>query len=68
MSDSGIQLFMVVLLSISISAYIITGRIRLYMAPEKWREVERGNDPGRYWAFICALSVVLVGILIDLLV
>lgn len=63
MKDVSIELFMAIILTVSIAVYLRAGKIRLYMAPEPWKEVSRADDPGRYWTFIVGLSVVL-GVLV----
>ena len=48
---------------LGLAVQLSTGEIRLYMAPESWREVSKAKEPGRFWAFIVAEIVVLGAVL-----
>ena len=61
--------FIAVAFVLGLAAQLSAGEIRLYLAPKKWQEVSKAEDPGRFWAFIVAeilgLAVVLAAAIFD---
>ena len=49
------------LLAVCIGIQLRVGFIKLYRAPKEWRFVDKDDDPGRYWLFITAEAIVLIG-------
>jgi hypothetical protein len=49
------------LFAVGIAIQLRVGFIKLYKAPKEWRFVDRNEDPGRYWLFIVAETIALIG-------
>jgi hypothetical protein len=58
-SENGILWFSCLLIVVSIFVYLTRGKIGIYMAPEEWQEINRKDDPGRFWLFVVALTALL---------
>jgi len=49
------------LVALGIAVQLHAGRIRLYMAPKAWQEVSKTEDPGRFWLFVAAETILMIG-------
>jgi hypothetical protein len=50
-----------VLLAVCIAIQLRVGFIKLYRAPKEWRFIDKNDDPGRYWLFIVAEAIAMIG-------
>ena len=69
MADIKIQWIIAAVMVLGLGVALVTGRIHLYMGPPSWHNVNKSDDPRRFWAFVVgiALSIVvlIVGPIID---
>jgi hypothetical protein len=49
------------LFALGIAVQLYTREIRLYRRPKAWRHVIKADDPGRFWLFVVAEMIALVG-------
>jgi hypothetical protein len=49
------------LFALCIGIQVRVGFIKLYRAPKEWRFVDKNDDPGRYWLFISAEVIAMIG-------
>jgi hypothetical protein len=65
MPEIKIELLIAIPMLIGLVAIIATGQIRLYMGPPSWHNVNKQDDPGRFWLFVGAVFVVTVGLILQ---
>ena len=64
---TGPTLFLVIagLTAVTIVVQLRSGKITLFLAPSQWKNVERQTDPRRFFMFVVAELVVLIGSLCE---
>lgn len=55
--------FLVAAMALALLYILRTGHIRNYMGPQSWRRVNRQDDPGRFWAFVVAMALVIAALI-----
>ena len=63
MIEIKIQWIIAAVMVLGLGVVLVTGRIHLYMGPPSWHNVNRRDDPGRFWAFVVGIALAIAALI-----